>query len=91
FHGFKDSYDDMTFTEPTLQSITARTLIVHGDRDLFFPIAIPVQAYEAIPRSYLWIVPNGSHVPIFEPQAREFQGLALPFLDGDWDKEASPR
>jgi pimeloyl-ACP methyl ester carboxylesterase len=85
FNGFKDSYDDMTFTEPTLHTITARTLIVHGDRDRFFPVSIPVQAYGAIPNSYLWIVPNGSHVPIFEPQAKQFEELALAFLRGDWD------
>src|SRR5262249_6769275 len=30
---FATSYDDMTFTPPLLGSITARTLIVHGDRD----------------------------------------------------------
>jgi pimeloyl-ACP methyl ester carboxylesterase len=36
FHSFKDSYDDMNFTRPFLSTITARTLIVHGDRDPFF-------------------------------------------------------
>jgi pimeloyl-ACP methyl ester carboxylesterase len=84
-NGFKDSYDDMNFTEPFLHTITARTLIVHGDRDAFFPVAIPVQEYGAIPHSYLWIVPNGSHVPIFEPQAKQFEELALSFLRGDWE------
>lgn len=38
FHRFKDSYDDMNFTPPLLSTITARTLIVHGDRDMFFPV-----------------------------------------------------
>jgi pimeloyl-ACP methyl ester carboxylesterase len=84
-NGFKDSYDDMNFTEPFLHTITARTFIVHGDRDPLFPVAIPVQAYGAIPHSYLWIVPNGPHVPIFEPQAKQFEELALAFLRGDWD------
>src|SRR5439155_4928238 len=31
--GFATSYDDMAFTASTLATITARTLIVHGDRD----------------------------------------------------------
>ncbi len=35
FHHFKDSYDDMSFTPPSLARITASTLIVHGDRDEF--------------------------------------------------------
>ena len=32
--GLKDSYDDMAFTPPLLATISARTLIVHGDRDI---------------------------------------------------------
>src|SRR6202011_2765864 len=59
FCGFKDSYDDMNFTPPFLSTIAARTLIVHGDHDRFFPVRIPVEMYTAIPHSYLWIVPNG--------------------------------
>src|SRR5207244_4540638 len=64
-NGFKDSYDDMNFTPPYLSTIAARTLIVHGDRDAFFPVGIPVEEYHSIPHSYLCIVPNGDHVPIF--------------------------
>src|SRR4051812_11980735 len=30
---FADSYDDMAFTATELAGISARTLIVHGDRD----------------------------------------------------------
>jgi pimeloyl-ACP methyl ester carboxylesterase len=80
FHGFKDSYDDMNFTAPFLATIRARTLIVHGDRDEFFPVDIPVGMYQAIPRSALWIVPRGGHVPIYGPQAPEFVRVALAFL-----------
>jgi pimeloyl-ACP methyl ester carboxylesterase len=42
FCGLKDSYDDMNFTPPYLSTISARTLIVHGDHDVFFPLRIPV-------------------------------------------------
>ena len=85
FHRFKDSYDDMTFTPPHLATIKARTLIVHGDRDAFFPVHIPVEMYRSIPRSYLWIVPNGGHVPINE-HADEFKKIALEFLADRWAK-----
>ena len=85
FYAFKDSYDDMNFTPPYLATIRARTLIVHGDRDQFFPVDIPVQEYKSIPHSYLWIVPNGSHVPIGAHLA-EFNQNALAFLRGDWEK-----
>jgi pimeloyl-ACP methyl ester carboxylesterase len=82
FHNFKDSYDDMNFTAPYLATITARTFIVHGDRDQFFPVTIPVEMYRSIPHSYLWIVPNGGHVPIHE-HAAEFTRTTLEFLQSD--------
>ncbi len=80
FTAFKDSYDDMNFTTPYLSTIKPRTLIVHGDRDIFFPINIPVEMYQAIRGSELWIVPGGGHVPIFGPRQREFQDIAMEFL-----------
>jgi pimeloyl-ACP methyl ester carboxylesterase len=86
FHDFKDSYDDMNFTEPYLATITAQTLIVQGDRDEFFPVAIPVEMYRAIPHSFLWIIPNGAHIPVLGDHARDFQDIALAFLRGDWEK-----
>ncbi len=76
----------MNFTPPYLSTITASTLIVHGDRDQFFPVSIPVEEYEAIPDSYLWIVPNGGHVPLLgsERGRTMFSELVLDFLAGEW-------
>ncbi len=86
FCGFKDSYDDMNFTPPFLSTITARTLIVPGDHDKFFPVRLPVEMYGAIPHAYLWIVPNGSHIPAYSPKHREeFAHTALEFLRGEWE------
>jgi len=85
FNAFKDSYDDMTFTPPHLATIRAKTLIVHGDRDEFFPVAIPIEMYRSIPKSALWIVPHGGHVPIGD-HADEFRRVALEFLAGKWDQ-----
>lgn len=79
FHAFKDSYDDMNFTPPYLSTITARTLIVHGDRDVFFPVEIPLEMYRSIPNAALWIIPQGGHVPIFEPSV-PFAATALKFV-----------
>ncbi len=88
FHGFKDSYDDMNFTPPYLSTIKARTFIVHGDRDEFFPVSIPVEMYRSTPKSYLWIIPNGGHVPIFGENEATFTEKASTFLKGEWEKEA---
>lgn len=63
FGAFKDSHTDMNFKSADLRKIKAQTLIVHGDRDEFFPVAIPVAMYSAIPKSQLWIVPRGDHSP----------------------------
>lgn len=83
FRGFATSYQDMTFTPPTLGTIKARTLIVHGDRDEFFPVEIPVAMYGAIPGSELWVVPGGDHVPIYDQRMPEFLRVARQFLAGD--------
>jgi pimeloyl-ACP methyl ester carboxylesterase len=89
-NGFKDSYDDMNFTPPYLSTITARTLIVHGDRDPLYPVALAIEMYSAIPRSYLWVVPNGGHGPIFREHTgsgestQRFAETALAFLRGEW-------
>lgn len=80
FHGFKDSRDDMNLTEQDLRRITARTLVVHGDRDPFFPVRIPAATYAGLTKGQLWIVPNGDHVPIFGPHAASFQSEVLRFL-----------
>jgi pimeloyl-ACP methyl ester carboxylesterase len=80
----KDSYDDMDFTPLTLSRITAPTLIVHGDRDPLYPVRMAIELYNGVPRSYLWIVPNAGHGPIFGADAGRFRETALAFLRGEW-------
>jgi pimeloyl-ACP methyl ester carboxylesterase len=91
FHRFKDSYDDMNFTPPFLGTIRARTFVVHGDRDEFFPVSIPIEMYRHIPSSYLWIVPNGGHVPIHGKNHAPFVEKSLEFLRGAWEETNRPR
>jgi pimeloyl-ACP methyl ester carboxylesterase len=82
--GFADSYGDVNFTPPYLSTITADTLIVFGDRDPFYPVSIALDMYRSIPRSSLWIVPNGGHGPVFGEAAPRFVATVLEFLRGDW-------
>jgi pimeloyl-ACP methyl ester carboxylesterase len=79
---FADARDDMNFTSSTLSSITARTLIVHGDRDPFYPVELAVELYRGIRHAALWVVPNGGHGPIFGEQAAPFVTTAAAFLAG---------
>ena len=80
---FAGSYDDLTFTPPYLATIQARTLIVQGDRDPLYPVEISVEMARAIPRSSLWIVPNGGHGPVIGERWPEFLKTSLQFLRAD--------
>jgi pimeloyl-ACP methyl ester carboxylesterase len=81
---FAESYDDVNFTPPYLSTITAETLIVFGDRDPLYPVALAMDLHAAIERSYLWVVPNGGHAPVFGDAAPAFASSALAFLRGEW-------
>ncbi|HZS47379.1 MAG TPA: alpha/beta hydrolase, partial [Blastocatellia bacterium] len=85
-HEFARTYEDLSFTPPYLATITARTLIVHGDRDPLYPVNMAVEMYNAIPGAHLWIVPNGGHGPIFGNMSELFVKTSLSFLNGDWLK-----
>ena len=80
--GLKDTHDDMAFTPPLLGTITARTLIVHGDRDPLYPVEMAIELFRGIPQSALWIVPNGAHGPVFGSMAPTFTTAALAHLAG---------
>ncbi len=81
FNALSKNYDDMNFTEQRLSTITARTFVVHGDCDNFFPVEIPESIHRSITDSELWIIPGGEHVPIYDSKI-PFISRALQFLDG---------
>jgi pimeloyl-ACP methyl ester carboxylesterase len=71
---------ELPFTPDDLEKIACPTLIVHGDRDPFFPVRVPVTMYQAIPNSELCVVPNCAHgVPLRSPAI--FVTALLDFLD----------
>jgi len=37
--------------------------------------------------TYLWIIPNGEHVPIFSSPIAPFVTAVLPFLRGEWEQK----
>lgn len=77
---FAEDPNDMNFTPDQLATITARTLIVTGDRDPFYPVELAVELYRSIPRSSLWVVPDAMHSPIFLSQREAFVAEAMRFL-----------
>src|SRR6185436_17261939 len=76
--------DDPNFTREELATIAADTLIVFGDRDFLYRVSLAVELREAIPRSWLWVVPNGGHGPVFGPAAPLFVDTALTFFSGGY-------
>ena len=78
---FADDFEDMNFTAAKLSAITAKTLIVHGDRDPLYPVEQAVELFRGIPNSSLWVVPNGGHGPIFGEQAAAFVAATRAFLE----------
>ncbi len=81
---FADDYQDMSFIPPQLATIAARTLIISGDHDPLIPVSITVELFNAIPHSYLSIVPNGGHLPVFYDRRESFVKVVVPFLRGEW-------
>ena len=73
FNSFAEVHGDLAFTPPLLETIRARTLIVHGDRDMFFPAHQAAEMHASIPDSALWIVPNAGHEMYFEPRELFFR------------------
>jgi len=82
--GLAEDTGDMKFTQEQLAGIAAPTLIVHGDRDYCFPASMAWDIHQAVPTSYLWVVPNGSHVPLAGRNADTFSATVLVFFSGDW-------
>jgi pimeloyl-ACP methyl ester carboxylesterase len=80
---FATSKDDMAFTARELATITARTLVVHGDRDPYYPLEMALELYRGIPQSALWVVPHGGHGPVLGAIAPPFRTTALAFLSGE--------
>jgi pimeloyl-ACP methyl ester carboxylesterase len=75
-----EDVDDLSFTPPRLARITARTLVVYGDRDFLYPVEMGVDLYRAIRGAALWVVPHAGHGPIFEEGADAFATASLAFL-----------
>lgn len=52
---------ELPFTPDDLGQIACPTLIIHGDRDRFLPVHVPVTMYQAIPKAELCILPRCGH------------------------------
>jgi pimeloyl-ACP methyl ester carboxylesterase len=71
-------------TAAALRTITTPVLLVHGDRDYFFDVAVPAELYRLLPNAELCILPNTNHYPPsdssewFNPIVLDFLGRHVP-------------
>ena len=70
---------ELPFVPDDLRGITCPTLIIHGDRDQFFPVHIPVTMYEAIPNAELCILPRCGHF-VLQQRPALFVAALLDFV-----------
>ncbi|MBS2014814.1 MAG: alpha/beta fold hydrolase [Deltaproteobacteria bacterium] len=71
---------DLDLDGTRLGAITARTLVVAGDRDFLYPVELAVELFRGIREASLYVVPGGGHGPIFDKEREPFVARALPFL-----------
>ncbi|MBN1401460.1 MAG: alpha/beta hydrolase, partial [Anaerolineae bacterium] len=79
-----ETYEEYEVPPKPLASITARTLIIFGDRDGFNPVELAVEAYRAIPNAVLWVVPGEGHGPPWSSErvGAMFPGVVHAFFEG---------
>jgi pimeloyl-ACP methyl ester carboxylesterase len=88
FWNFRKLYGDPSFTPDVLSTITAKTLIIHGDDDPIAPVSNAWEMFQNIPQAHLWVVPGGGHIPhIGEGRKEDFIKEVLSFLNKDEHKQ----
>lgn len=79
FYDFRLPEADVNVDPAVLHDITCPTLIIHGDRDIFFPVDIAVDMKKNIPNSQLSIFPNTDHI-VTEFYPERVAEMTLDFL-----------
>lgn len=66
YHRIAETSGILNLSARELGSIEAKTLIIHGDRDAYFPVDIATGLHATIPDSSLMILPNTGHGSVFK-------------------------
>jgi pimeloyl-ACP methyl ester carboxylesterase len=80
FLAFTENPEELPFRPQDLAEIPVPCLVLHGDRDEFFPIYIPVTMYQSLPHAELCILPNTAH-GLPKEQPRLFLEVVTSYLD----------
>ncbi|MEI8134291.1 MAG: alpha/beta hydrolase [bacterium] len=79
FYNFRLPECDINLPLSVLSEITSPTLIIHGDRDNFFPVEIATQMKSAIPNAELSVFPNTQHI-VMEFYPERVAEMAVEFF-----------
>jgi pimeloyl-ACP methyl ester carboxylesterase len=79
FYDFRLPEADVNVNPSILETITCPTLIIHGDRDLFFPVDIAIEMKKNVTNSELCIFPNTDHI-VTEFYPERVAEMAVEFL-----------
>lgn len=79
FYSFRLPDCDVNVPRETLQEIKAPTLLLAGDRDIFFPAEIHMEMKQAIPNAQLAIYPHTQHI-VMQYHPEEVARQALDFF-----------
>jgi pimeloyl-ACP methyl ester carboxylesterase len=80
FYNYRLPECDVNIPLEWLKEITSPTLIIHGDRDIFFPVSIPAEMKMTIPNSDLSVFPNTQHI-VMEFYPERVAEMAVDFFD----------
>jgi pimeloyl-ACP methyl ester carboxylesterase len=85
FRSWTDDPPELPFAPEDLRAITCPVLVLHGDRDPFFPVDVPTTMYRSLPNAELCILPATGHfLPKEEPE------LFLAVVRGFLERNAPP-
>jgi pimeloyl-ACP methyl ester carboxylesterase len=79
FYNFRLPDCDINIPFESLKEIISPTLIIHGDRDNFFPVNIAVDMKMTIPNSELSVFPNTQHI-VMEFYPERVAEMAVDFF-----------
>ena len=74
---------DFDISPERLSTITAKTMLLWGERDTLFPVELALEMYRAIPNASLWVVPGQGHTPLREIRD-VFAPTVLRFFSDEW-------
>lgn len=86
FYDFRLPECDINTPPECLSEIQAPTLIMHGDRDFFFPANIAIEMKQTIPTAELFIFPDTKHI-VTQEHPEISAEVAVSFLSAHLGKQ----